>query len=971
MNIIKPLVCEVQKGQRLMILAHLALTTPSSESSVKLGSLTSLCAELRKQQDLDTLIFAGNLFDLTLRTNSDLLDIVRGHQELFDTLAELRNHLGTRFILIPGTLDAKVADAPDLLEKAVETYVEIELASSVTLRLESGVNPQELLITSDAGGYGTKDENSIAQTEAAVRQVTKKIADEYKVLHGADRLENTNDISAFVVSRLIYRRGLRYLPLALAPIFVALALKIPLVLTLPLLSRLKSHRHLLNHQLFTVGANTLVDAFVISILYLIFARKIFRSLERATETVLEEGDSIQQLGLVETEAAARGLISSRGFSPSLISVGENSFLASPGSVGSSYRRFHTRLGLPDTFLEVGRCSWLEISVYEEFYVRLMQIGIEARTSWFTRLLLKDSNRQAKFVEVLATHPGGKNYPQVGKATRNDTYRARRISYVALTSIGFLELLSSFTPPLRARIHAILALLPSVVSNYANSATALIGVATISLAAGVRRGSRRAWALTIAAIAAGVVSNLIKGGDLEESFLLILAGIYLFANRRSFQAAPAKEQKRILRAARPLFAVLFTGVFSVEGFYALAKRQLLPIGTVFFATVERMVGVATVNLDPDLNRIITPALTYTGIATLGIVAYTLFNPLVSSIAHDIFDSSSANDPFSLVRMYGNGTLDYFALRDDKTHFVERSTLIAYSVFGSTCVVSPDPVGPKGVREMVFEHFLSDMKRRGLSIAVLGASAEWIDTYQSLGLHPYYIGDEAIVEAREIPLLGKANKSLRQAVNRMKKYGYTVELIKSSSINDNDKDDVLRVLSESRRGGVERGFSMTLGRIFDPRDKDLLLSICRSKEGRIVGFCQWVPTNHGQGYSLDLMRREIGEHPNGMMDLLIVETLSHLSSTEVRYLSLNFAALRATLAGERGGGLSQRMERWALERLSDSMQIESLWRFNSKFNPTWAPRYLIYDNVEDIPNVAIAIARAESLWDIPLIGRLIMH
>jgi hypothetical protein len=224
MNIIKPLVCEVQKGQRLMILAHLALTTPSSESSVKLGSLTSLCAELRKQQDLDTLIFAGNLFDLTLKTNSDLLDIVRGHQELFDTLAELRNHLGTRFILIPGTLDAKVADAPDLLEKAVETYVEIELASSVTLRLESGVNPQELLITSDAGGYGTKDENSIAQTEAAVRQVTKKIADEYKVLHGADRLENTNDISAFVVSRLIYRRGLRYLPLALAPIFVALAL---------------------------------------------------------------------------------------------------------------------------------------------------------------------------------------------------------------------------------------------------------------------------------------------------------------------------------------------------------------------------------------------------------------------------------------------------------------------------------------------------------------------------------------------------------------------------------------------------------------------------------------------------------------------------------------------------------------------------------------------------------------------------
>ena len=32
-----------------------------------------------------------------------------------------------------------------------------------------------------------------------------------------------------------------------------------------------------------------------------------------------------------------------------------------------------------------------------------------------------------------------------------------------------------------------------------------------------------------------------------------------------------------------------------------------------------------------------------------------------------------------------------------------------------------------------------------------------------------------------------------------------------------------MTKSRRGDVERGFSMTLGRVFDPDDADLLLTV----------------------------------------------------------------------------------------------------------------------------------------------------
>ena len=51
----------------------------------------------------------------------------------------------------------------------------------------------------------------------------------------------------------------------------------------------------------------------------------------------------------------------------------------------------------------------------------------------------------------------------------------------------------------------------------------------------------------------------------------------------------------------------------------------------------------------------------------------------------------------------------------------------------------------------------------------------------------------------------------------------------------------------------------------------------------------------------------------------------------------------------------------------MQIESLWRFNAKFGPEWLPRYVVWDAAENTLPTALAIARAESFWELPLIGR----
>jgi lysylphosphatidylglycerol synthetase-like protein (DUF2156 family) len=76
----------------------------------------------------------------------------------------------------------------------------------------------------------------------------------------------------------------------------------------------------------------------------------------------------------------------------------------------------------------------------------------------------------------------------------------------------------------------------------------------------------------------------------------------------------------------------------------------------------------------------------------------------------------------------------------------------------------------------------------------------------------------------------------------------------------------------------------------------------------------------------------------------------------------------VAGEAGhDGAMHRAERWLLRRMSDTMQIESLWRFNAKYDPDWVPRYAVYDAAENILPVALAVARAESFWELPVVGR----
>jgi len=168
-----------------------------------------------------------------------------------------------------------------------------------------------------------------------------------------------------------------------------------------------------------------------------------------------------------------------------------------------------------------------------------------------------------------------------------------------------------------------------------------------------------------------------------------------------------------------------------------------------ACIERFVGVNNIALPDTAADFIDPSLLAVGVTLFVSSLYLLTRPVVdrrlSMTGRGAERRLAELRAREIVRRHGRGTLDYFALRDDKQFFFFRDSLIAYAVYGGVALVSPDPSDPK----------LNDPKPSARSARTPKAGAG-----RSASLEPVRIGsdlrrgrpppplhrDEAIVDCR---------------------------------------------------------------------------------------------------------------------------------------------------------------------------------------------------------------------------------
>jgi lysyl-tRNA synthetase, class II len=534
-------------------------------------------------------------------------------------------------------------------------------------------------------------------------------------------------------------------------------------------------------------------------------------------------------------------------------------------------------------------------------------------------------------------------------------------------VGFVDIAYGVARGLRHRMHPLIDLLPGAIAA-ASAATVVSGILLLLLAHALRRRKRRAWRAALALLALSVVLHAVKLEFFAVAMSLALL-IALIVYRAEFRAlGDPRTRWRAVRA----FLVLAAASLAVGLLLLYLMRHRVVGGPPSLLTMVQEVLSGLVGLYGPLTFIDERATDFEGAVLLGLGLMTAVTTIYLALrSPEPRPELTDTDEAAMRSLLGRSpdSLGYFNLRRDKSVVWSDSgkAAVAYRVVSGVMLASGDPLGDPEAWPGAMANFLAEAELHAWTPAVIGCSERGGQSWCRLtGFSALELGDEAVVEVPSFSLDGRPMRNVRQMVKRIERAGYTTEVLRAGNVSEGERRRALVDADAWRGTETERGFSMALGRLMDPVDPDCVFVVAR-QDGVMRAFLQFVPWGP-DGMSLDLMRRDRTADP-GVNELLIVDALRSCPALGVNRVSLNFAAFRSTLErGERlGAGPFVRAWRTVLLFASRWFQIESLYRFNAKFQPTWVPRFIVYPAARDLPRIAVAALEAEAFLTWPHLRR----
>ncbi|NBE55867.1 bifunctional lysylphosphatidylglycerol synthetase/lysine--tRNA ligase LysX [Streptomyces boluensis] len=536
--------------------------------------------------------------------------------------------------------------------------------------------------------------------------------------------------------------------------------------------------------------------------------------------------------------------------------------------------------------------------------------------------------------------------------------------------GYCVLIAVIAPLrrlLRPVTHALDTATVPVSANLANA------VFLFLLAAACASRKTIAWRVVVAYLSVLIILDGLTiafgevGEALPSAIVCGLALIVLVLAHREFYADARRGA--FLRALAALLVGLLISFLAGWGLVELFPGTLEKGQRLLWA-ITRVCGgiVAPGHFDGSPPRSVHFLLGLFGALTLLYAAYTLFRS-------QRMDAALHGDEESRIRAllgaYGaQDSLGYFATRRDKAVVFAPSgkAAVTYRVEAGVCLASGDPVGDPGAWDQAVEQWLDAAKRYAWAPAVMGASEEGAKAFARHGLGALELGDEAILHVARFDLDGRDMRVTRQAVNRVRRTGASCRVRRHSALSDAEMEEIIDRADAWRDTETERGFSMALDRLGDPRDGDCLLVECHDAHGRLLALLSFVPWGK-DGISLDLMRRDRSA-PNGVMEFMVAELCAAVGKLGVHRVSLNFAVFRSVFAegGRIGAGPVLRLWRKLLLFFSKWWQLEALYRSNAKYDPEWYPRFICYGDAGSLARISLASGIAEGFVSVPSMRKL---
>lgn len=543
----------------------------------------------------------------------------------------------------------------------------------------------------------------------------------------------------------------------------------------------------------------------------------------------------------------------------------------------------------------------------------------------------------------------------------------RIAYLA----GLFNIFSNSLQHASSRVAKLSSYLPVFIHSTAFATQTFTGVAMVILGRGLIRRKRRAWVLSLVIFSINIASDLFRLSIHPAQ--IVVSGFFislLILFRKEFYAVSDPQTRSLPFIG---FFLAFLVMFSIGVLVLLNRHRDSFVGNpsvwnIVLTVVEGFLGISG---PIEFINQRTSDYVETTLAALGF--FILLVPLALYFRRVKPIPKMSEEDIDNVRKLikhdvEQDSLGYFATRRDKSVIwtENKKAGIAYRVESGVMLASGDPFGEYSLWPDAVDAFLEEAKRYAWTPAVMGASDRGGEVWvEHAGMTAFEIGDEAIIKVKDFTLEGRPMANVRQMVNRIKRKGYVAYTSRWSDLDPAIKIELRSLAKKWRYGAPERGFSMAMDRFGEEIDGETVITIATLGD-EIKGLLYFVPWAN-DGISLDRMQRERGTDP-GVNELLIVQSVDWARANMIEEISLNFAAFRSLFerAEKISAGPITRGSRNLIRFFSNFFQVESLYRFNAKFNPEWQTRYLVYPKTTDIAKISWAAIKAEQF-----IGSLRSH
>lgn len=532
----------------------------------------------------------------------------------------------------------------------------------------------------------------------------------------------------------------------------------------------------------------------------------------------------------------------------------------------------------------------------------------------------------------------------------------RVVALLVALMGIINVLSAVTPSLPDRFRFLISLSPLEVLRGGRFAAAIAGFGLLMLANGLLRRKRAAWILAVGTLAVSAISHLLKGLDYEEATLALALVLLLAALRSHYHARsdpPSLRQGIIVLFS----AAAFTLFYGVTGFYLLDHQFQVnfSLPDAFRQTAAMFFQFQDPGLEPitGLGRYFADSIYGISLVTFSYAALMLIRPVLLRQPSTPEQRSRARQ---IVEQYGRTSIAAFALLPDKSYFFSSGgSVFQYTAKGRIALSLGDPIGPEEDFSTAITEFKAFCARNDWRPAFYQAQPEGLPFYQRQGFQATCIGQEGIVQLASFTLEGHENKSLRTALNKLKRLGYYAEVSHPPhppqllADLQNISDAWLTMVH-----GTEKRFSV--GWFDEAYLNRCPILVINGKDGVRYAFTNIVSEYQKNEASIDLMRHR-PEAENGVMDFLFISLFQW--AREQGYDSFNLGLSALSGLGETSQDPAvERALHYIYEHVDRFYNFKGLHAYKEKFHPDWSSRYLIYPDLLSLPLVAIAMMRADS-------------